>query len=323
MDPLALGASLAILTTVLAVALAVQSGAATSAQIRGRLEGMLSGPPPALDSGAIDPLRQNRTVLGVLRSIISGAWLSRMERELRLAESQLQPSDLIAIRVALAGLGFAAPYLLLGGPIGLLAGLAGSLIGLQAPQIWLGRRRAARSKKLEQQLPEALTSIANSIKAGFGLSQSLSLAAEQLEHPIGTELALTIHEMSVGSSTDEAFLALSERNDSYDLDLVVTAILVQRSAGGNLAEILSTVAETMRERVRIRGEISTLTAQQSMSGVVISLLPVGVCGLFFVISPDYVTVLFTETIGQVLLGVAAVMETIGILIIKRILAIEV
>jgi len=144
-----------------------------------------------------------------------------------------------------------------------------------------------------------------------------------MEHPIATELAQTVHETNVGSSVEEAFLNLGERGANYDLDLVVTAILVQRSAGGNLAEILQTVTETMRERARIRGEIETLTAQQKLTGIVIALLPVGVGGMFMLVSPEYMNVLFTEMLGRVMLGMAVVMQVVGILVIGRILDIEV
>jgi tight adherence protein B len=153
--------------------------------------------------------------------------------------------------------------------------------------------------------------------------QAMDMASEQLQHPVATELAQTVHETNLGSSMEEAFLGLSERNEDYDLDIVVTAILVQRSTGGNLAEILGTVAQTMRERVRIRGEIATLTSQQKLTGIVISLLPVAVGAMFFVISPEYISTLFTETIGLVMLGIAVVLETVGILVIQRILDIEV
>ncbi len=324
MDLLALGAAFSILITVIVAAFAFMSATAANTQIRGRLEGALSGNTSVVEGDAIDPLRRRGSVLGIYQSIISGAWLGRIEQDLRHAESQLQPVDFIAIRVAFAGVGFAAPYLFLGGNVlSILAGLALGLVGFQLPQIWLGRRRAARNAKLEDQLPDALTYIANSLKAGFGLLQSLDMASNQLEHPISTELAQTVHETNVGSSAEEAFLALTERNESYDLDLVVTAVLVQRSTGGNLAEILETVAETMRERVRIRGEIETLTAQQKLTGVVIAGMPVGVAGLFLLVSPGYITVLFTDTVGQVMLGMAAVLETVGVLIIRRILDIEV
>ena len=120
-----------------------------------------------------------------------------------------------------------------------------------------------------------------------------------------------------------AFLALSERNANYDLDIVVTAILVQRTAGGNLSEILETVTHTMRERFRIRAEITTLTAQQKLTGIVIALMPVGVAGLFLVVSPGYITPLFTDAVGRVMLGAAGMLEFVGILVIQRILDIEV
>ena len=121
----------------------------------------------------------------------------------------------------------------------------------------------------------------------------------------------------------QLFQALGERSDSYDLDIVITAILVQRTVGGNLGEILDTVADTMRERIRIRGEIQTLTAQQKLTGIVIGLLPLGVGLLFSVMSPGYIDPLFTTVLGKVMLVVAVVLEVVGIMVIQRILNIEV
>ena len=322
MDPLALGAAVSLGATVFVFGLAVALGAGSSMQIRTRLEGVLSGEGP-VEVSPIDPLRRIQSATGIYQLIISGAWLERVDRSLRLADSQLKPIDFLAIRVAMAGLGFAVPYLFVGGIMGLLIAFAAGLFGYQAPQIWLHRRESSRAKKLEDQLPEALTMISNSLKAGFGLLQSLDLAVEQLAHPVATELAQTVHETNIGSSIDKAFIDLSERCDSYDLDLVVTAVLVQRASGGNLAEILSNVAETMRERVRIRNEIVTLTAQQKLTGIVIGLMPVGVGLLFLVVSPEYISPLFTETIGKVMLGAAIVLESVGIMIIQRILDIDV
>ena len=187
---------------------------------------------------------------------------------------------------------------------------------------FLGRRKS-RVSKLNQQLPEALTMISNSLKAGFGLLQALSSTAEQMSHPISTELSRTIHEMNIGSSAEVALLALSERGDSYDLDIVVTAILVQRTVGGNLGEILDTLAETMRERIRIRGEIETLTSQQKLTGIVLGLIPLGVGLLFQVMSPGYISPLFTTLTGKGMLVTAVILETIGVMVIQRILDIEV
>jgi tight adherence protein B len=323
MDIIALGAALSVFGFVLFLALAIYSGREVTTQVRGRLEGVLSGASSVVEGPTVAPLRQTRSVAGIVKFLVSGEWLEELDYELRQAESKLHPTDFIALRIALTGLGFAAPYILLGGVMGTVAGLAGAVAGFWLPRLWINNRIESRNKKMEEQLPETLTLISNSLKSGFGLLQALSLAAEQLEPPISTELEQTIYEMNVGSSADEALLNLSSRTRSYDLDLVVTAILVQRAVGGNLSEILETVAATMRERVRIRGEIQTLTAQQRMTGMVIGLLPVGVGALFLLISPDYISLLFTETIGRVMLAIAVIMELIGLLVIRRILSIEV
>jgi tight adherence protein B len=321
MDLLALGAAIAILVAIVALGLAVGAVPANVAA-RSRLELALSGGRLTIDAAAIDPLR-TRKRLGFLQSVVSGDWLAKTKADLRLADSNLQATDFLAIRFGLCALLFAGPIVIPGGIPGFVLGVVAGVAGYKAPQFWLTYRKNQRKTKLEAQLPEALSMIANSLKAGFGLIQSMSLAAEQLEHPIATELGITVHETNVGSSAEEAFLALSERNQNYDLDIVVTAVLVQRTAGGNLSEILETVTHTMRERFRIRGEIQTLTAQQKLTGIVIALLPVGVGGMFLMFSPDYIMPLFTETLGRVMLGLAGLLEFIGILVIQRILDIEV
>jgi tight adherence protein B len=326
MDLLALAAALTVLFAVVFVALAVYSGAAAGVAARSRLEGVLAGT-SVVEGEALVALRRAPIVAGFLRGIVSGSWLERIERELQRADSKLQPMDYIALRVLLAGVGFVGPFLYfsnsMGTVTGFVLGLIGGAIGFFLPMWWISNRRQSRNRKLEEQLPETLSLVSNSLKAGFGLLQSLDLAADQMDHPVATELKTAIHEMNVGSSVEEALIALNERTESYDLDLVVTAILVQRSVGGNLSEILETVAATMRERIRIRGEIKTLTAQQTLTGIIIGLLPVAVGSLFMVISPEYMTVLFTENAGRIALGVAVVLESIGLIIIKRILAIEV
>jgi tight adherence protein B len=207
--------------------------------------------------------------------------------------------------------------------VAVVIGLALGVVGFLAPAFFVRFRSRKRLNKLESQLEEALTLTANSLKAGFGLLQSLELAAQQLKHPIATELRRTLHDINIGSSTEDALLALSERASSYDLDIVVTAILIQRSVGGNLAEILDTVAHTMRERARIRGHVKAMTSQQRLTGYILGAMPVAVMGLLFLIASEYMTPLFTTLAGQVMLVGAGIMEFIGVLLIRRILAIEV
>ncbi|MGB6836592.1 MAG: type II secretion system F family protein [Dehalococcoidia bacterium] len=326
MNLLALLASVSVMGTVLALALSLYSSRfSVSNQIRNRLEGVLSGT-SVVEGSAVGPvLRERRGVIaGPLASLLSGEWLEKLASDLERADTTLRPVEYITIRLTLAGLGFAMPYLLLGaGVMGMLGAVAGALVGFFLPRMYISRRRQGRVDKLSAQLPEALTQVSNSLKAGFGLLQSLDLTAQQMQHPVSTEFKRTIYEMNMGSTPEKALQDLAERSGSYDLDIVVTAILVQRTVGGNLSEILDKVAETMRERTTIRGEIKTLTAQQKMTGLVIGLLPLGVVGLLMVMSPDYMTVLFTATLGKVMLGIGVVLEAIGIVIIRRILSIEV
>jgi tight adherence protein B len=235
----------------------------------------------------------------------------------------LQPGEFIAMKIGLALVSFVAPLFVIPGITAWIVGGVAAVVTYNLPRFYLNHKLKARVDKLNAQLPEALSIISNALKAGFGLLQALDNAADQLSHPISTEFERTIHEMNVGSSAEEALVALTERAGSYDLDIVVTAILVQRTVGGNLGEILDTVADTMRERIRIRGEIKTLTAQQKLTGLVIGFIPIGVGVLFQIMSPGYIEPLFTTFIGRFMIGMAVVLEVVGVMIINRILNIEV
>lgn len=321
-DPLAAVAALSLMATVVVALLAFYGSAVPSQRAVRRLEGIMSGA-SVVEGASPVALRQAKSGGNIFSHLAGGNVTEKLEEQLERADMTLSPGEFIAIRLMLAFVALVGPLLFISGVTGLLIAVIAAGIAYNLPKIYLNRRRKGRVTKLNAQLPEALTMISNSLKAGFGLLQALNTAADQLSHPISTELGRTIHEMNVGSSAEEALLGLSERSGSYDLDIVVTAILVQRTVGGNLGEVLDTVADTMRERIRIRGEIQTLTAQQKLTGVVIGLLPVGVGLLFEVMSPDYINPLFTTLVGRVLLVVALVLETVGVLIIQRILNIEV
>ena len=127
----------------------------------------------------------------------------------------------------------------------------------------------------------------------------------------------------MGASVEQALTSLNERVGSSDFDIVITAILIQRSVGGNLAEILDNVQHTMRERERIRGEIRTLTSQQRMTGYVIGGIPIGLLIIFMIISPEFTSQLFTDPLGRMMLAGAAVSEVIGFLVIQKIVNIEI
>lgn len=311
------------MATVVVLLYAFYGAAVPSQMISRRLEGLMSGTSVVESVGASAALRENNEGRGIFSGITTGDLGERLAVQLERADLTISPGEFIGARLILAVVGFAAPLFFPGGVIGLVIAIVAALIGYNLPKFYLNRRRKARVEKLNTQLPEGLMIISNALKAGFGLVQALSNAADNLQHPLSTELGRTIHEMNIGSSAEEAMIALGERSSSYDLDIVITAILVQRTVGGNLGEILDTVAETMRERVRIRGEIQTLTAQQKLTGLVIGGLPIGVGLLFQVMQPGYISPLFFTVTGKLMLGGAVVLEVVGMLIIQRILDIEV
>jgi len=262
--------------------------------------------------------------------ISSIPWVERVLGQLDLARSldlmliradwSVRVSELLGFMAVLAGITFAAVMLILGSP---LIAIPAAVIAALAPLLFLRSAVNRRRRMLEKQLVELLVMMANSLKGGFGLMQALEHAGRQLKDPLAKEIKQTIRATQIGESIEDAVEGLNVRVGSYDLEIVVTAILVQRSVGGNLAEILDNVAHTMRERERIRGEIQTLTAQQRLTGFVIAGLPPALGLIFFVLNPEYMITLFTEPMGRIMVIGAAVLEVIGAWLIKRIIAIEV
>ena len=251
------------------------------------------------------------------------AWRERTQGDLERAGLSLKIREYIILRVAIALLLAAAGLLIVGGGLGLLVGLVLGTVGYMLPSFYVRMRIKREAGKFANQLEEMLVMVSGSLRSGFGLLQALDLASEQLQPPMSLELKRLIRDTRMGSTLEEALQKMTDRIDNYDLDMIVTAILIQRSVGSNLSEVLDKVAHTIRERTRIKGEINTLTSQKKLSGWVVGLLPVGVAGVMFAMSPDYMSVLFTTTTGILLLILAFVLTLIGIYIIKRIVSLEV
>ena len=153
------------------------------------------------------------------------------------------------------------------------------------PRFWLGRRKNGRLGAFNKQLPDTITLIANALRAGSSFLQAIELVVRESRPPISTEFGRVIREVNLGLPFDQALENMVRRVRSDDLELMATAISIQHQVGGNLAEILDSIAYTIRERVRIKGEIRTLTAQQRLSGYVVGFLPIGLAGFLFVAAP--------------------------------------
>lgn len=245
---------------------------------------------------------------------------ARVQRDLARGDLKLRVSEYYYIRVGMAiGLFFVVGILRGFFPLGLVAGIAGYFL----PRFWVGRRIGGRLGAFNDQLPDTITLLANSLRAGSSFLQSAELVSRESQPPISTEFSRVVREVNLGLSMEEALAHMVRRIRSEDLDLMVTAINIQQQSGGNLAEILDTIAFTIRERVKIKGEIKTLTTQGRYSGYLVASLPIFIIIALNAINPAFMAPLFEETIGRIALALGGVSMTIGFFAIRKITDIEV
>jgi len=207
--------------------------------------------------------------------------------------------------------------------VGQVGAVGGLVLGFLLPTLVRGQRRKRRQGKITEMLPDLLQTLAGGLRSGQTFMQTLDSAADELGEPFRTELLRALRELELGVSIEEAFESLRVRIEDEDFDLVVDAVLIQRRIGGNLAEVLTNISHTIRERIRIRGEVSALTGQARMSGWVLGLLPMGTGFLLYLVDPDYLTPLLTNKLGIAAIVVALISETIGMLIIRKIADVKV
>jgi tight adherence protein B len=297
---------------------------------------------PAMESrGAFDveagllPMRRTRSQAVGLRDRIDRSFEGIVERgnrrrlkvtgltlaeHLARADIKLRSSEFVLIQ-----LGCMVSFSLLGllrfgfGPQFIVAGVGAYLIPMRVVKY----RQGKRLRKLNGQLPEALGLLSNALKAGFSLPQALDSVAHNIGAPAAEELSRVTREMGVGASLEQALRNMLKRVASEDLDLIVTAILIHKSVGGNLAHVLDSISDTIRKRVMVKNQISALTAQARASGWIVSLLPIGVAAILYVIAPTYFRTLTTDPLGIGLLIVAGASIVVGNVFIRRITNIRV
>lgn len=247
--------------------------------------------------------------------------LGRLQQGKRI-ELMMQQADW-----PIRGTEFEAILLLWGGLVGLVTFLVtlkgamffvGALVGILMGFALLGLRIRRRRKKFTNQLGDMLTMVANALRAGFSFMQAFELIAREMDAPMGREVQLVVNEVNLGNTLESALDNMQRRVASPDFELVVTAVLIQRQVGGDLASILDTISETIAERVRMRREVMTLTAQGRLSGIVLAILPFAMAGILTFIKPDYLKPLLEDELGRIIIGVAIVSELIGIFFIKKI-----
>ncbi|MBO8171879.1 MAG: type II secretion system F family protein [Bacillaceae bacterium] len=246
--------------------------------------------------------------------------LQVLQNQLTAAGLQLHAEEYIVFRIIFTLLLFFLTNLITGS---IFMGIIGLFAGWMLPKIWIKRRIDQRLQRFNEQLPEALNTMVSSLRAGFSFPQALQTAADEMDDPISTELDTVIREMQWGRTLEEALNNLKVRVPSYDLELLIEAVVVQRQVGGNLATIISTIVNTIRERNRIQRQIRTLTAQGRLSGYVVGFLPFGLGIVIYLMDENYILTLFRNPLGIALVVVGVISSLLGFLMIKKIVTIEV
>lgn len=258
-----------------------------------------------------------------IESIASG--LGRLQQGKRI-ELMMQQADW-----PIRGTEFEAILLLWGGLVGLVTFLVtlkgamffvGAFVGILMGFALLGLRIRRRRKKFTNQLGDMLTMVANALRAGFSFMQAFELISREMDAPMGREVQLVVNEVNLGNTLESALDNMQRRVASPDFELVVTAVLIQRQVGGDLASILDTISETIAERVRMRREVMTLTAQGRASAWVLMLIPIGLAIVMYGINPEYLSPLIETDIGRMFVIGAVISEIIGCIIIQRIVDIK-
>jgi len=243
-----------------------------------------------------------------------------LAENLARADLKLRSSEFVMIQVGFLVVGALLALWRFGfAPQFVLAGVIAYLI----PMRYLKWRQGRRLKAFNSRLPDTLSLLSNAIKAGLSLPQALEAVAQNASPPISDELARVLRETKLGSSTPAALASMVRRVGSEDLDLIVTAISIQATVGGNLARILDGISHTIRQRIQIKSQIGAMTAQMRASGWIITLLPFIVAAVLNIITPAYFRVMFTEPAGRVLLGLAGLSIFIGNVFVRRITSFKV
>jgi tight adherence protein B len=197
-----------------------------------------------------------------------------------------------------------------------------AVIGAALPNFHVRRARTKRFRAFEEQIPEAVDLMGRALRAGHPFSAGIKMVADEMKDPIGLEFRRVYDQHRFGLALPDALLSLADRVDLVDLRLFVTAVLIQRDVGGNLAEILDKIAYTTRERFKIRRQIRVHTAQGRMTGYLLSILPIATGFAFLMISRDYVLTLVRDPVGHMILGTIFVLQILGFLWIRKLVDIE-
>jgi len=243
-----------------------------------------------------------------------------IERRLLQADMKIRVGTFVLLSLTLFFSGIAAGQIL-HWPLVISCVVGGMLLAV--PNIVVNVKRRLRVKKFLNHFPDALEMFARSLRAGHSFTGAIQLVAQEMPNPIGPEFRRVFEEQNLGASLRQALIGISQRVDALDVKFFVTAILVQRDTGGNLAEIIDKISYVIRERFRVQGQLKIFTAQARMSGLVLALLPIGVAVMIGIINPEYMKPLWVERTGRIMIVVAVILQVLGMLAIRKIIRIKI
>jgi tight adherence protein B len=254
------------------------------------------------------------------RALASRGVGSDLATQLARADLKITVGEFMVATVVLVVAAGGVAYLLRGDVV-IAAGAC--LLGFFAPRIYVGNLRGRRLKAFNNQLGDTINLMVNGIRAGYSILQAMEAVSREMGPPISGEFGRVVQEVQLGIALEEALDHMLRRVPSDDLDMMITAINVQREVGGKLAEVLDSISFTIRERVRIKGEVRALTGQSRASGYLIAMVPVVLAVVVYLINPEFMGKLFTDPCGYVMIGVAIVGIILGFVVINKVVQIEV
>lgn len=244
----------------------------------------------------------------------------RLERQLVAADSNLSVGEFMMTRVGITLGGVLLGWLISGYWVG---GLLLGTIGWMAPGMWLGRKQTRRIKAFADQLPDMLTMLVGSLRAGYGLLYAITVIEKEMPEPMSTEFGRVVRETALGYTISDALDHLVARVQNEDLELIVTAIHIQSEVGGSLADVLETISRTIRERIQLKGQIRAITSQQRMTGTLLSALPFVLGTVLFLLNPDYMMGVFQPGWPLIIPITSFVMLILGNIVMRRVVQVDV
>ena len=266
-----------------------------------------------------DIFRPGERVTGFAATISRFPGFSTTAMRLKQAGIKWSPFSFIILTLGTAVAIGSSAFLISKSPlIGLVFGFIAGMI----PEATIRNRRRRRLRRFEEQFPEAIDLLGRAIRAGHPMSAGIRMVADEMKDPASSEFRQVFEEQRFGLPFEDALLGLTDRNDLVDVRIFATAVLIQREVGGNLAEVLDKIAQTVRSRFAVERQLRVYTAQGRMSGYVLAVLPIAICSAIFAIDPTYASMLFTEPVGRLMVVAAVIMQIIGYMWIRRIVNIE-